>query len=160
MQKKVAITILMAFLMFLGGLFPVVAGDSVYGKITEVKSAGIVLLDNGGPKPFVIQIIGIDVPKTGPIASEAKQFVTTLVLNKNARARIESRAQNGDLVARLLADDSVTGTRDVGLELIRAGLARRRKGEDAQFGYKYGELAGAEREAQRVRRGLWKTTNP
>jgi len=158
MRKKISAAVLVAFLVSLGGLFPVVAGDSVYGKITEVKSADVVLLDNGGPKPFVIHIIGIDVPRQGPIASDAKQFVTVLVLNKNARARIGSRSENGDLVARLLADDAVMGTRDVGLELVRAGLARRRQGEDVQFGYKYGELGTAERDARSARRGLWKNT--
>ena len=46
--------------------------------------------------------------------------------------------------ARLLTADSVVGlNRDVGLELVRAGLARRRQDYD----YKYGELSAAENEA-------------
>jgi endonuclease YncB( thermonuclease family) len=140
--------------VLLAGFLPAFAGDSLYGKVTEVRSADVVILDNGHAQ-YVIRIIGIDVPKDGPIASEAKQFVAKLVLGKNARMRLGSRAENGDMVARLLTDDPVIGIKDVGLELMRAGLARRQKGEDSQFDYKYGELTKAENQAREGKRGLW-----
>jgi endonuclease YncB( thermonuclease family) len=74
--------------------------------------------------------------------------------------RLGSRSENGEMVARLLTDDPVNGIKDVGLELVRAGLARRQQGEDAQFDYKYGDLSAAEREAQKARLGIWATTQP
>ncbi len=159
MRNKWAVKGFLGCVVLLAGLLPAFAGDSLYGKVTEVRSADVVILDYGAGH-YVIRIIGIDVPKEGPIASEAKQFVAKLVLGKNARMRLGSRAENGEMVCRLFTDDPVIGIKDVGLELVRAGLARRQKGEDPQFDYKYGDLSAAEREAQKARRGLWATTQP
>src|SRR5262249_26776112 len=148
-----------ACLVLLAGSHRAFAGDSLYGKVREVRSADVVVLESG-PGRAVIRIIGIDVPKEGPIATQAREFVSKLVLGKNARIRLGSRAENGDLVSQLFTDDPAIGIKDVGLELVRNGLARRQQGQDYQFGYKYGELSAAEREARRARRGLWATTQP
>ena len=159
MRKKSVITVFLT-LLFSGGLFQAFAGDSLYGKITEVRSADVVILDNGGPKPYVIRIIGVDVPKEGTIANDAKQFVAKLVLGKNARLRLGSRTENGEFVGKLFTDDPEIGIKDVGLELVRSGLARRRQGEDYQFGYTYHELTKAEEEARKAQRGLWAPSRP
>ncbi len=159
MRNKRVIQGFVGCAVLLAGFLPAFAGDSLYGKVTEVRSADVVILDYGKGQ-YVIRIIGIDVPKEGPVANEARQFVSKLVLGKNARIRFEGRAPNGEMVSRLYTDDPVIGIKDVGLELVRVGLARRQKGEDYQFGYKYGELSVAEREAQKARRGLWATTQP
>jgi endonuclease YncB( thermonuclease family) len=82
-----------------------------------------------------------------------------MVLGKNARMRLGSFSANGEVYARLFADDPQTGVRDVGLELVRSGFAQRQEGQDYQFEYKYNELSTAQREAQRAQRGLW-ATNP
>jgi len=159
MRNKRAMQCSIVCLVLLAGLLPAFAGDSLYGKVPEVRSADVVILDYGKGQ-YVIRIIGIDVPKEGPIASEARQFVAKLVLEKNARMRLGSRTENGEMVCRLFTDDPVIGIKDVGLELVRAGLARRQPGEDYQFGYKYGEFSAAEREAREAKRGLWTTTKP
>jgi endonuclease YncB( thermonuclease family) len=148
-----------ACLVLLAGLLPAFAGDSLYGKVTEVRSADVVILDYGTGN-YVIRIIGIAVPKEGPMASEAKQFVAKLVLGKNARMRLQGRGPNGEMVSQLLTADPEIGFKDVGLELVRAGLARRQQGDDIKFEYKYGELSIAEREAQKAQRGIWATTQP
>jgi endonuclease YncB( thermonuclease family) len=156
MRIKWLIAGFVAFLIFEG---EVCMARSLYGKVTEVTSADVVTLDYTTGH-YVIRIVGIDVPKEAPIASEAKEFVVSLVLGKNALMRFVSRAENGDMVSQLVTDDPGTGITDVGLELIRAGLARRQQGEEYQFGYKSGELSSAMREAQKARRGLWATTQP
>lgn len=142
------------------GSIPALAGDSLYGKVTEVRSASIVVLENGGKGRFVIRLVGIDVPAEGVIATEAKQFVEKLVLGKNARMRLAERLENGEMAARLLTDSPETGIKDVGLELVRSGLARKQKGEDYQFDYKYGELTRAENQAREGKRGLWAPVQP
>ena len=157
MRNKLVMQVFIGCLVVLASLLPALAGDSLYGKVTEVRSADVVILDYGAGH-YVVHIIGVDVPKDGAVASEAKQFVAKLVLGKNARMRLGSRADNGDMFARLFTDDPVVGIKDVGLELVRAGLARRQRGEDYQLGYKYNELSSAEREAQKAQRGLWATT--
>jgi endonuclease YncB( thermonuclease family) len=152
-QRRIAAGLL-GLLVLVASFYPASAGDSLYGKVTEIRSADLVILDYGTGH-YVVRIIGIDVPKDGPIANEAKQFVAKLVLNKNVQMRLGSRAENGEMVSQLFTDDPVNGIKDVGLELVRAGFARRKQGEDYQFGYKYAELSTAEREAREAKRGLW-----
>jgi len=125
------------------------AGDSFWGKVTEVKDAGLVTLDNGKAR-YEVRLVGVEVPREGRIAGEAKDFVSRLVLGKNARVRLESKAK-GRMTGQLITDDPEIGLKDVGLELVRSGLARKSRGYD----YKYGELAQAEREAREAKRGLW-----
>jgi endonuclease YncB( thermonuclease family) len=127
--------------------------------VTAVRSADVVVLSYGDgqrDRSYVIRLIGIDVPKDGPFASQAREFVSKLVLGKNARMRLEGKAKNGEMVARLTTDDPSVGLKDVGLELVRAGLGRKQKDYD----YKDGELAVAENEAQREKRGQWATAQP
>jgi endonuclease YncB( thermonuclease family) len=151
MSKKCAIAWVVGFIILGVGLLPAVAGDSLYGIVTAVKGPQVIVLDYGTGH-YNVRIVGIDVPE-GRVAKEAQQFLTKLLLGKHARMRLEQRAKNGDMVARLFTDDPVLGIKDVGVELVRIGLARRQE----KFDYKYGELAAAEIEAQKARRGLWAT---
>ena len=143
-------------LVLLGvGVLPAFAGDSLYGKVTLVKSAQVVVFDYGKGR-YDIRIIGIDAPQEGPLATEAKQFLAKLVLGKKVRMRFEYRTKNGEMLSRLFTDDPQSGIKDVGIELVKAGLARRQ----SKYDYKYGELSAAENEAQKAKRGLWATTQP
>lgn len=126
------------------------AGDSLYGTVVNVKSAEVVTFDYGAGR-YDIRLIGIEAPKEEPLARKATQFVSNLVLGKKARMRFDHRTPNGEMLSRLFTDDPVTGIKDVGVELVRTGLARRQKGYD----YKYGELSAAENEARKAGRGLW-----
>ena len=146
-------------MILLTGVLPIFAGDSLYGKVIEVKSANVVVFDYGTGQ-YVVRIIGIDVPKLGLIAARSKEVVIKMVLGKGARIRFQGRNKEGEMVSRLMADDPVNGVKDVGLELIRKGLARRQPGEDHDFGYKYGELTRAETEAKERKRGLWSSGQP
>ena len=130
------------------------AGDSLWGTATAVPRADVVIL-NYGEGQYEIRIAGIAVPEQGPIAERARAFVSGLVLNKHVRMRFEYRDRNGQMIARLFTDDPDLGIRDVAIELVRAGLARR---DREQAIYKYGELEAAEAEAQKARRGLWAGT--
>ena len=102
---------------------------------------------------YQIRIIGIDAPRSGTLARRARQFVSNMVLGKKVRMRFEYRAPNGEMVCRLFTDDTSAGIKEVGVELLRAGLARRQRGYD----YKYGELSAAENDAKKARRGVWAT---
>lgn len=133
-----------------GFVSPVLAGDSLYGKIVEVKSADVVVLDYGAGQ-YTVRIVGIDAPKQRALADQAKKFVSDLILGKNVRLRLERRAENGELIAKLSTDDPVIGIKDVGIELLTAGLAQRQP----NFDYKYNELSVAENDAKKVKRGLW-----
>lgn len=158
---------LLGLLVFGTGLLPAFAGDSLYGRVTAVKSAEVVVFEYGAAGGqgrsaarttgrYDLRLVGIDAPESGARAREARQFVANLVLGKNARMRFEYRNRNGEMLSRLFTDDPAVGIKDVGLELIRAGLARRQ----SDYDYKYGELSAAEREARAAGRGLWAQTEP
>jgi endonuclease YncB( thermonuclease family) len=155
MRRRWAIESFLGCLVLGAGLLPAFAADSLYGKVTDVKSGEVVVLDYGAGQ-YDIRIIGIDTPRAEPFASQAKQFVANLVLGKNVRIRFEQRAATGEMVARLFTDDPVIGIKEVGVELLKAGLARRQPTYD----YKYGELSAAENESRAAKRGLWSTVQP
>ena len=139
----------------LAGRLPAIAADAFSGKVTEVRSAEVLLVDYGKGQ-YVVRIVGVNAPKEGPMAAKATQFVRDMLLGKEVRARFQGR-QNGEMVSRLYVGDPGI---DVGLELVRAGFARRQQAADADFGYKYGELSKAEAEARKAKRGLWATAQP
>lgn len=131
------------------------AGDSAYGTVTEVRGPTRVLFEVGETR-YQVEIVGIVVPPEGPFADEAKKVLADLVLKQHARFRFDHRTADDVMVARLFTDNQKVGIREVGVELVRLGLARRQ----ANYDEKYGELAAAEREAQRAGRGIWGTPKP
>jgi endonuclease YncB( thermonuclease family) len=134
-----------------GAVAPARAGDSLWGRVTAVMEPTLVTLDYG-TGAYAIRIVGIDAPRAGePLHEAALKFVSDLVLDKNARMRLHRRGAGDELVCRLFTDDPVIGIKEVGVELVRAGLARRQPGYDE----KYGELSAAEGEARAAGRGLW-----
>jgi endonuclease YncB( thermonuclease family) len=139
-------------------LVPAFAGDSFSGKVTEVRSAEIVVIDPG-TGPIVVHIIGIDAVNQSR-AEQAKDYISKLLLGKRARLRFVNRAPNGEMLGRLFTDEPDGPIKDVGLELVRLGLARRKPGDEFRFSYKYGELSAAEREGQRVKTGIWSEAQP
>jgi endonuclease YncB( thermonuclease family) len=121
------------------------------GPVTTVKEPTLVTLDYGSGS-YEIRIVGIDAPREGEAQyAQATKFVSEMVLDKHARMRLVRRGANDELICRLFTDEPVIGIKEVGVELVRAGLARRQPGYDE----KYGELAAAESEARAAGRGLW-----
>ncbi len=128
------------------------AGDSLYGTVTAVKRADLITLDYGAGS-YDIRLAGVAIPDDAAIAERATQYAAKLLLNRKARLRFEGRTTDGVMVGRIYTDDPDIGINDVGLELVRAGMAVPEKdvGE-----YKYGELDQAVREAQSRKYGVWK----
>jgi endonuclease YncB( thermonuclease family) len=132
------------------GVPPALAGDSLYGAVTEVKDPSRVVLDYGEGR-YELRLVGIEVPREGPVAEEAVELLSSMVLGRNARMRFEYRTPEGEMLARLFTDEPDGRIREVAVELVRAGLARRAEA----FDFKYGQLAAAEREAREAKRGVW-----
>jgi len=150
MRTKWAGAGLLGLLILGAGWLPARAGDSLYGKVTEVKSADVVTFDYGDGQ-YVLRLGGIETAKDRQLGDQAVRLVSEMVLGKNARVRFEGRGEDGLMESRLFTDDPVLGIKDVAIELVRAGLARRQ----GDFDFKYGELSAAENEARTARRGLW-----
>jgi endonuclease YncB( thermonuclease family) len=149
MRKKWVAVVFLTLLLCDAGLSPAFAGDTFEGRVTAVKSAEVVVVDYGQGQ-YDVRLIGVVAPREGALAEEAKRFVSNFVLGKDVRVRFEYRSKSGEMLSRLFTGDP---GKDVGVELLRAGLARRQ----ARYDYKYGELSAAENEARRARRGLWAT---
>lgn len=144
-------------LILLAGLLSAFAGDVFGGKVTAVRSAEIIVVDYGKGQ-YIVRIAGVTAPTEGQLAAGSTEFVNKLVLGKEVRARFVGRNKNGEMVARVFVGDPGS---DVGLELVRNGLARRLAAvSEPELGYKYGELAKAEVEAREAKRGLWATAQP
>jgi endonuclease YncB( thermonuclease family) len=145
--------------VFAMSLLTAFAGDSIYGKVTAVRSGDVIVL-NYGSGEYVVRIVGFIAPEAGQArAREATQFVSKMLLGKNARLRFERKAPNGEMLGRMYTDDlkgDPKGIRDVTTELLRAGLVRRAP----NYNDKTGELAAAEKEAQAAQRGLWAPVRP
>lgn len=151
-----AATAFLGLLIF--GIVPVsvCTGKSIYGKVTEAKSANLLTLGYGTGQ-YDIRIAGIDAPKEEPFATEAKQFVANLVFGKNVRLWFLGRTPNGEMLGRLLyTDDPAIGIKEVAVEVLKAGLARRQNGYD----FKDSELSKAEGEARDAKRGIWAMAQP
>src|SRR5229473_4882816 len=106
MRNKLAIKGLAGCLILLAALLSTLAaGKMIYGKVTEVRSAEVVVL-NYGTGQYTVHIVGIDTPSQGRIADETRQFVSNLVLGKNVSMLFESRAPNGEMVSRIYAGEA------------------------------------------------------
>jgi endonuclease YncB( thermonuclease family) len=121
-----------------------------------VKGADLITFDYGAGT-YEVRIAGIEVPRDRAAAQEAAQFVSNMLLNKNARLRFDGRTPQGEMVGKVYTDDPDIGIKDVGLESVRAGVVRQ---ESSYRGYTYGEMTGAEAEARQARRGLWAEPPP
>lgn len=126
------------------------AGDSTYGKVISIKSLEIVVLDCGEDK-YNVRLIGIETPEDKSIAKLGKEMMSKLILKKKVQMRFEYRNEQEEMVGRILMLDPQKGTVDLGEQLVKAGLAKR----EADFDYKCGCLAKAEKEAQENGRGIW-----
>src|SRR5262245_40054919 len=104
MKKRWDVGGLLGLLVLGAGLLPAFAGDSLYGRVTAVKSAEVVVFEYttagttaGAPtrstvRPagrYDVRLIGVDVPESAAMDRQARQLVSSLVLGKNARMRFE-----------------------------------------------------------------------
>lgn len=123
-------------------------GDLFEGRVIEVKSGAVVMVETDAAR-YEVKIIGIVPPaREGSSASRARERVSTLVMGKLIRVRYFRRDRDGTMVGQIYVGDPGI---DVGIELLKAGLVRKQP----EFDFPKGELAAAERQARRAKRGLW-----
>jgi micrococcal nuclease len=123
------------------------AGDKVVG----VKDGDtIVLLRNG--EEVTVRLYGVDTPeKNQAYGQRAKQYTSDLVFGKNVRLLINNKDRYGRTVGTIILPDG----RSLNEELIRNGFAWHYKEYS-----KDQNLANAEVDARRYKRGLWQDPNP
>ena len=102
---------------------------------------------------------GIDAPeRRQPYGNASKDSLSRLVFNRNVEARCYKRDRYGRNVCRVFTRE---GGKDVGLEMVRAGLAWWfREYAKEQTPEEQGAYQGAEDAARMTKRGLWKEPKP
>jgi endonuclease YncB( thermonuclease family) len=130
------------------------AGDSFVGRVTAVKSANVVTLQQGDIV-YDVRINGIEVDKDATRAREARDALRSIVLDRTVRLRFD-KLVDGQMTGRIriggIGKPEET-VKDVGVELVRAGVVR----ADASYPkYRYGQMQSAEAEARQARRGVWR----
>ena len=128
----------------------VVASETVFNaKIVGVIDGDTVSVMHKG-RPITIRVYGIDCPEDGQdFSNRAKQFTSARAFGKTVTIEPRDTDRYGRTVARVLVDEE-----DLGLALVRAGLAWRYKET------RDSALARAETTARESRVGLWSHAKP
>lgn len=123
------------------------AGDKVVG----VKDGDtVVLLRNG--KEETIRLYGVDTPeKAQAYGQKARQFTSDMVFGKYVRLITHNKDRYGRTVGTIILPDG----RSLNEELIKNGFAWHYKAYSNDV-----NLANAEADARRFKRGLWQDANP
>lgn len=144
---------------------PPLAAKRVDGVFSAVVDANVVVLDHGSGS-YEVRLFGVEAPADGqPFADAARQFVRDRVLGRAGAMRFRYRGPDGRMVARVFYradDDPRSSERDLGVDLVAAGLAWVRPGakyRPAEPG-QVDALTAALREARAERRGLWSRPDP
>ncbi|KAL5121229.1 putative endonuclease lcl3 [Pleosporales sp. CAS-2024a] len=109
-----------------------------------------------------IRIAGVDAPELAhwgreaqPYAKEAHEWLIDLLHNRRVRAYIYRRDQYDRIVAQVYVRKWVFN-RDVGLEMLKAGLATVYEAKSgAEFGTSEDEYRAAEKKAKEQGMGMW-----
>lgn len=130
------------------------AGDSFVGRVTAVKSANVITMQQGDIV-YDVRINGIVVDKNATLAREARNALSTLLLDRTVRLRFD-KLIDGQMTGRIriggIGKPEET-VKDVGVELVRAGVVR---ADSSYLKYRYGQMQTAEDEARQARRGVWR----
>jgi endonuclease YncB( thermonuclease family) len=138
------------------GVSPLVAKDTQIGEISG--RARVVDGDTLEISSQKIRLTGMDAPESDQVCRdeterayrcgrEATEALGRIVAGQNLVCRVTGT----DRFRRLLAQCAVTGTADVGLEMVRLGWATIYDGGPALPGY-----SAAEASARRLKIGLWR----
>ena len=109
-----------------------------------------------------VRIAGVDAPELAhwgreaqPYSKEALDMLTDLVLNRRVRTKLYRRDQYDRVVAQVYVRKWLF-KKDVGLEMLKAGLATVYEAKSgAEFGNSESEYRAAEEQAKERKVGMW-----
>jgi endonuclease YncB( thermonuclease family) len=133
------------------GLPPAPAPQRFSGVVTRVPDGDSLDVTSAARVVHEIRLHGIDAPEVGQaFAREARLHLRLLALSRAVTVTVIEADRYGRLVSRVAA-----GSRDLAEEMVRNGLAWHyaRYSPDPR-------LAGLERQARALRRGLWADPKP
>lgn len=133
------------------------AAEQVIGRVVGVTDGDTLKLLTSEHNQLVIRIGGIDAPERGqPFGAVAKKRLSELAYQREAVAECRKSDRYGRLICTVLVDQ-----KDVGLKMVNDGLAWHFKRYAREQPVVEAEIyAGAEAEARRHRKGLWRDREP
>ena len=126
-----------------------------------------------------IRLYGVDAPElqkrkseppSQPMAEEAKEYVSNLVLNDKVRVKLLRKDRYGRALAKVETTPSIItkwivprflggGRKDLSIELMEQGLAVLYEGGGAEYDSNKEILEQKQNKAKRKRRGIWTQGN-
>jgi micrococcal nuclease len=139
-------------------IFLVLPLSSVAGqfKVVQVYDGDTIkVIDNG--KEVTIRLVGIDAPEISkkkhrpgqPFCLKAKEYLSTLVLNKVVNIKFYGKDESGKSLGEIFAEKV-----NINIEMINAGLAEVYRGIPAQ-NLEITTYREAERKAKESIKGIW-----
>jgi len=127
------------------------------GRVVGVSDGDTVTILTAGKRQIRIRVSAIDAPEKGqPFGDVAKRYMSSLVFGRDVSVDVVKLDRYGRTVGRLRA-----GGNDLGLEMIKAGLAWHYKQyERDQPPADRVTYSAAENEARGRRSGLWAQPKP
>jgi endonuclease YncB( thermonuclease family) len=130
---------------------------TIVGKVVEVLDGDTITVQDEQQKQHIIRLAGIDAPEVNQDhGKKARKYLSDLVLDKAVSVTTSKIDRTGEFVGKVL----VYG-RDVGLEMVMAGLAwhykqyaNEQNDRDRQI------FEGAELHARKSRFNLWSSSRP
>lgn len=132
-------------------LLPALMLFSESGKVISIADGDTCTVLTSSREQIKIRLAGIDTPeKSQAYGTKAKQALSSKIYNKTVRIAGQSKDRYGRVIA-----DIYVGKRWVNLEMVKEGWAwhYKRYSKDSQ-------LAAAETQAKKLKKGLWKDSDP
>lgn len=128
-----------------------VHADEIRGKVVSIADGDTITVLDAEKVQHKIRLEGIDAPEKGQaFGTKAKEKMSELVGEKDVIVRWEKKDRYGRILG-----DVLLGDRHINLEMVQEGLAWHYK----QYS-KSKELAEAEDEARKAKKGLWADKSP
>ncbi|HWT01832.1 MAG TPA: thermonuclease family protein [Pyrinomonadaceae bacterium] len=126
------------------------------GRVVSVHDGRTVTVENTG-RLIKVALKAAEAPERDqPYGEAARQHLASLVLDRQVSIEYTGLDPAAVLIGRILCDD-----RDVGLQMIRDGVAWFDRGYETNLGASVSRLyAESERAARDERRGLWQDAKP
>lgn len=144
-MRRILITILIMFPLLL-------SAQTLKGKAVSIADGDTFTLLVNDNEQVKIRIDGIDAPeKKQDFGNRAKQYLSDMIWNQELIVKVTKKDRYGRSIGKV----STPEIQDVGLEMIKAGLAWQYRDYNKDESY-----AKAERLAREKKKGLWVYKNP
>lgn len=131
--------------------------ETVTGRVVRVTDGDTLVILDADNTQHKIRLQGIDAPERGQaFGTKSKEYLAELVAGKSVVVEYDKYDRYERVLGKVLLNDQ-----DMNLRQIEAGLAwHYKKYENEQSTADRIKYSDAEREAKRVRHGLWQDDNP